>query len=241
MRAETRHQLKQDRFSRTTMEVAEKTMDWSAAHQSPLIVGGLILVIVAAAVAGGWYYLSQQDEQASVGLSQAVRTLDMPLRPAGTPAQPEFPSFASAKERATQAHKEFQAVVDKYPHTRSGEIARYFVGLTSSDLGDTAAAERELKAVAGSSKGDLASLANFALASVYREEGRNKDAIEIYKKLAANPTSAVAKTTAQLEMAATYQADQQPLEAKRVYEQVQKESPGTDAATTAQQKLNEIK
>jgi len=241
VRAETRHQLKQDRFSRTTMEVAGKTMDWSAAHQSKLIVGGIILVIAVAAGVGGWYYLDQQDQKASAALSQAVRTLDTPLRPAGVPPQPDSPSFASAEERAREAHKGFQAVADKYPRTRSGEIARYFVGVTSSDLGDNAAAERELKAVAGSRSGDLASLANLALAAVYRKEGRNKDAIEIYKKLAAAPTRVVAKTTAQLEMAATYQADQQPMEAKRIYEQVQKESPGTEAATTASQKLNEIK
>ena len=241
MRAETRHQLKQDRFSRTTIEVAGKTVDWSVEHRTTLIVGSLIVLIVAAAGVGGWYYMDQQDQQASSALSQAVRTLDTPVRPAGTPPQPDSPSFASAKERATDARKQFQAVVQKYSHTRSGDFARYFVGTTSADLGDTATAERELKAVAASSKPDVSALATFALASVYRRENRNKDAIEIYKQLEAKPSTTVSKAAAQLEMAATYQAAQQPLEAKRIYEQVQKENPGTEAANTAQQKLTEIK
>jgi TolA-binding protein len=223
------------------MEVAGTTWDWSVANQGKLIVGGLILLIAAAAGFGGWYYMDQKDQQASVALGSAIRTLDTPLRPTGTPAQPDSPSFASAKERDTEARKQFQAAANKYPNTRSGEFARYFVGVTSSDLGDYATAQRELKAVAGSRNADISSLAGFALASVDRQEGRNKDAIEIYKKLAASPTRTVAKTTVQLEMAAAYQADQQPLEAKRVYEQIQKENPGTDAATDATQKLNEMK
>ena len=65
------------------------------------------MVVIAAAVAGGWYYLSAQDEKASFDLSQAVRTLDTQIRPAGMPAQPDFPSFASAKERSDAAKRRF--------------------------------------------------------------------------------------------------------------------------------------
>ena len=43
MRAETRHQMKQDRFSKATFEAAEKTIHWSQEHQSKLIAGLLPL------------------------------------------------------------------------------------------------------------------------------------------------------------------------------------------------------
>ena len=111
-------------------------------------MGALILAVVLAAGFGGWYYLNQQDQKASVLLNQAVRTMDTQLRPAGAPAEPDLPSFASAKERTTEAHKQFQAIVDQYPHTRTAEFAHYFLGLTSYQLGDNAAAERDLKSVA---------------------------------------------------------------------------------------------
>ncbi len=241
MRAETRRQLKEDRFSRATIDAAEATAHWSAEHQSKLLAGGIALVVVIAAAIGLWYHFDQQDQKAGVDLSRALRTLDTQIRPAGTPAEPDFPSFASDKERATEAHKQFQAIVDQYPHTHSAEIAHYFVGRTSADLGDNAAAEREFKDVASSGNKDLSSLAQLALASVYRTTGRNKDAIEIYKKLADKPTNSVGKATAQLELADTYQADQQPVEAKRIYEQVQKENPSTQAAQIAAAKLTEIK
>ncbi len=241
MRAETRHQLKQDRFSKATLDAAEKTVHWTVEHQSKLAGGGLAVALVVAAALGIWYYLNQQDQKASAELSQAVRTLETPVRPQGVPAEPGFPSFPSAKERSTAARKQFQTIVDKYPHTRSGEIGRYFLGLTSADLGDNAAAERNLRQVASSHNADLAALGKFALASVYRNTHRTKEAIDLYKQLMDKPAQTVSKAMAQLELAATYQADQQPLEAKRIYEQVQKESPASEAAQLAQQRLTQLK
>ena len=93
MRAETRHQLKTDAFSRVTMEAAEKTAHWSAEHKDTLAVAIVVAALIVAAVAGGWYYLSMQNEKASFDMSEAVRTLDAQLRPAGTPEQPGIQSF----------------------------------------------------------------------------------------------------------------------------------------------------
>ncbi len=44
MRAETRHQLKQDRFSQATFGAAEATVHWTVEHKSKLVVGGVALV-----------------------------------------------------------------------------------------------------------------------------------------------------------------------------------------------------
>jgi TolA-binding protein len=241
VRAETRHQLKQDRFSRVTIDAAERTAHWSVEHKNKLIVAAIVVAAVVAAVVGSWYYLGQQDQKASLDMSVAVRTLNTPVRPPNMPAQPDAPSFASVAERATAAHQQFQAIVDKYPHTHSAEFAHYFLGLTSADLGDNASAEREFQKVISSANSDMAALAKMALASVYRNTGRNKQAIELYKELAAKPTTTVGKSAAQMELAATYQADNQPLEAKRIYETIQKENPATEAAQLASTKLQQLK
>jgi len=241
VRAETRHQLKQDRFSRATIDAAERTAHWSVEHKNRLIIAAAAVVLVAVVIAGSWYYLNQQDQAASVEMSQAVRTLNTPVRPPNIPPQAEAPSFASSAERATAAHKQFQAIADKYPHTHSADFAHYFLGLTAADLGDKTSAERELQKVASSSNSDLAALAKMALASVYRNSGRSKQAVDLYKQLAAKPTSTVGKVTAELEMASTYQADNQPLEAKRLYQTIQKENPASEAAQMASAKLQELK
>lgn len=241
MRAETRHQLKQDTFSRVTIGAAEKTAHWSVEHRNTLLVGLVAVILIVAAVAGGWYYLSAQDEKASFDLSQAVRTLEAQLRPAGAPEQPGVPSFTSAKGRSEAAKKQFQAIVDKYPHTRTADMAHYFLGVTSATAGDNAAAEVNFKAVASSGNKELASVAKLALASLYGSSNRTKDAVAIYQELINHPTASVSKATAQLQLADLYQATNQPLDAKRIYEQIKKDNPGPEAVQIATQKLTELK
>ncbi len=241
MRAETRRQLKQDAFSRITIGAAEKTAHWSVEHRNTLIVSVLAAILVAAAGVGGWYYLSAQNEKASFDLAQTVRTLDTPLRPAGAPAQPDAPSFASPKERSDAARKQLQAIVDKYPHTRSADMARYLLGTTAADAGDSAVAESDFKQVVSSGSRELASLAKLALASLYGNTNRTKDAVALYQELINKPTLSVSKVTAQLQLAELYQDTNQPLDAKRLYEQIKKDNPSTEAGQLATQKLTELK
>ena len=241
MRAETRHQLKQDAFSRATIDAAERTAHWTVEHRSTLIISSIIAVVVIAAVTGGWFYLSTQDEKASMELSQAVRTMDTPLRPSGTPAQPDFTTFTSAKERNEAARKQFQAIVDKYPHTQTADMAHYLLGVTASNLGDNTAAEKNLKEVVSSGSRDLSSIAKFALASLYGQTNRTKEAIALYQELINKPTTSVTKVTAQLQLADLYQNSNQPLDAKRIYETIKKENPTGEAGQIATQKLAALK
>jgi predicted negative regulator of RcsB-dependent stress response len=240
VRAQVRHQLKEDAFSRVTLQAAEKTAHWSVEHQKTLIIAGLIAVVVLGLGFGGWYYLSTQEEKASLDLSTAVRTLDVPLRPASQPAQPDFPTFTSAKERNETAHKQFQAIVDKYPHTRSADMAHYFVGVTDADMGDTAAAERSYKDVASSGNRELSSVAKLALAALYGNTNRVKDAIALYQELINKPTMSVSKVMAQLQLAELYQASNQPIDAKKLFEQIKKENPTGEVSQLVTQKLTDL-
>lgn len=241
MRAEARHQLKQDKFTRTTIQVAEQTVHWTVEHQGRLIVAAVVLVLIILAGLGSWYYLEKQNETASADFGKAVAVLDTPVRPAGMPAQPDFPSFASASERATEARKQFQAVIDKNPHTHAADFSHYLLGTTAASIGDNATAERELKTVAGYHDQDLSSLAKMALASVYRNESKTQDAVNLYKQLIDKPTRSVNKVSAELALADTYQALGNNADAKKLYEQLKKESPTGSAAQIATEKLQALK
>lgn len=241
MRAETRHQLKSDRFTRATIGAAEATAHWTVEHKSKVITSVAVALVVLAAVGGTWYYLSQQDAKANVELGAAVRTLQTQIRPAGTPETPNIPSFASAEDRATAAKKQLQAIVDQYPHTRTADVARYLLGTTAIEVGDNATAEKELKDVAGNGNRDVSSLAKLALASLYGNLNRTKDALDLYKQLIDKPSDTVGKVTAQLQLAQLYESSQQPTEAKKIYEQVVKENPKTEAEQLAQTKLQALK
>jgi TolA-binding protein len=241
VRAETRHQLKQDAFSRATIGVAEKTADWTVEHRSTLIIGSIVAVLLIAGFIGGYYYLNAQDEKASLDLSVAVRTMDTPLRASGTPEQPDFPTFTSSGERAKAAQKQFQAIVDKYPHTRTADMAHYFLGVTARMQNDNATAERDFKDVAAKGNREVAAVAKDALASLYGETNRTKDAAALYQDLINKPTTSVSKVTAQLQLAELYQNSNQPLDAKRIYEQVKKENPANEAGQLATEKLAALK
>ena len=236
MRADVRHQLKEDRFREVTAESAH----WAVEHRSTVIKAGIALLLALGLGVGGWLYVNHRDELASADLSKAVRTYNTPLRPANSPEQPGFPSFTSINERSKKAHEQFQAIADRYSYTKSGEFARYFAGLTAMDMGANAAAEQTLKKVADGSSNDLSSLAKMALAALYRDTNRDTQAIDLYKQLTDKPSSTVSKQTAQLELAGLYAAKQQPKEAQRIYEQLQKENPNTEFAALASAKLQEL-
>ena len=150
------------------------------------------------------------------------------------------PASPPPKSAPQAAQKQFQAIVDKYPHTRTADMAQYFLGVNAVTLSDNAAAERHFKEVASKGNREVAAVAKSALASLYGQTNRTKDAVALYQELINKPTASVGKVTAQLQLAELYQNSKQPLEAKRIYEQIKKDNPGNEAGQFATQKLAEL-
>lgn len=221
MRAEARRRLKQDKFAENVAETYAETYSWALEHRNLLIAGGAALILIVLAVVGGFTYMQRRDAQASEALGAALRIYQAPVLPPGTPAEVAGPTFNSAAERSRAAHAEFVKVANDYPHTNSGHMARYFVGVTSADLGDYTSAESDLKAAIDSGSADVSALAKMALASVYRSTNRLSQAVDLYKQLIASPTGSVPKVAAQLELANTYQPTD-PAEAAKIYAEIAK-------------------
>ena len=218
MRSQTRHQLKEDKFA----QAITQQVDWTVEHRNTILIGlAIILVLV---IAGGLYWKSakEKDEQASLALGNALRTYNAPLRNAGQPIPPEMKSFANAKERSEAAEKEFQKIADDYSSTRNGKYARYLAGVAAMEAGDNKKSEESLKQVAQSGDKDLSALAKFALASLYASQGKDSDAVQMYKEVIQADAHAVPKTTAQLELASYYEGKNNPAEAVKIYEEIQK-------------------
>ena len=237
MRSYTRHQLKQDSFRTSTTE----TISWAVEHRSTVTASVVAVVVILAVLIGGWAYVNYRDQQASSELAGAIQKYDAPIRPAGTPATPEMLSFGSIQERAKAANTDFTHIAGKYSFTQSGRVARYFAGITLHEMGDNAAAEKNLKEVANSRYKEIASLAKLALASIYHDTNRDPQAIEIYKQLADHPTVSAGKTTAQFLLAALYEENNQPDQARKLYQQMQKENPSSQAGQMASQRLQALK
>lgn len=237
MRSYTRHQLKQDAFTTSTAE----TISWAVENRSKVTAAIIVVVVILAILAGGWGYINYRDQQARGELAQALDKYGAPIRPAGAPATPDFQTFASVQERAQVTNAEFNRIADKYTFTQSAEIARYFAGVTAHDLGNAAAAEKDLQEASSSRYHEIASLAKFALAQIYHDTNRNTQAIDLYKELADHPTVSVGKNTAQFALASLYESMARPDDARHIYEQMQKESPASPVAQMAGQKLQALK
>lgn len=236
MRSYARHQLKQDAFAASTAE----TISWAVDNRSKLVAAGTVVIVILALVIGGWAYINYRDQQARQQLSAAIEKFNQPVRPAGMAATPDLPSYGSSEERAKATNAEFVRIADKYSHTQSAAVARYFAGVTARDLNDNGTAEKDFEEVAGSRYPEIASLAKFALAAVYHDIGKNSQAVDQYKQLIDHPTVSVGKSSAQFALASLYRSTGKPDEARHIYEQMQKESPGTMVAQMAGQRLQEM-
>lgn len=234
MRTETRHRLKEDPFA----ESARETVDWARDHSINLVGGVVVATVIIALALGGWTYYEKRETQANLELGQGLRTMGATIAAERAPGMGETYPTAQAREQA--AEKKFQGVVGRYGWTHAGKMAAYMIGAARMQAGDNAGAERQFKQIAASNNQDLASLANMALASIYASNGKQADAIAIYKGLMDKPARTVSKAEAQFQLAALY-APTQPKEAMKIYQQMQAEDPTGAVAQVAMMKMAALK
>ncbi len=230
--SQTRHALKQDKFVQTTQE----SVGWITEHRAALLRYSIptVVLIVLAVVAGILY--SQRTSAAKVLLGQGIDVYSSPLLPPGAPAQAG--AYASAADRARAAAKLFQQVTDQYGMLPVAAKAHYFLGLADEDLGNMSGAESELQKAAGSWNGNLSSLANYALAGLYHQTGRDAQAIALYQQLGnGKGTTAVPSYNAELALADLYNAQGKKDQAKALWAKIKDQDKGGAAAEIAAQKL----
>jgi tetratricopeptide (TPR) repeat protein len=231
---QTKAALKQDKFVSTTTH----GLEWASEHrQSVIRNGGIALAAIVALVLSGVIYNSRSDA-ASAAFGAAMQAYQTPLAQPGQEAPPGVKTYASAAERAKAANAQFLDVANKYGMTPSGKNARYFAGLTEIEMGQTQQAEDTLKQVAGGWNGELAALAKYALAELYRNSGRNDQAVDLYKELMKKPTTTVPAGMAQLALADLYQVEGKTDLAKKELADLKDKDAKGPAGAIAAQKLN---
>ena len=234
MDQQTKAALKQDNFVTTTSH----GLEWASANRKSVIVTvSLLLAAIIIAVAVG-VFAHQRSEAASVAFGQAMEVYQSPISAPGQPPMPGVKTFPSVAERAKAANALFAPVASKYGSTDAGKNARYFTGLTYMEQGQTQTAETTLKAVADSWDSQLAALGKFALADLYRQTGRNPQAVELYNQLTSKPTDAIPAGLAQIQLAELYTAEGKIDQAHKIYAQLKDKDAKGVAGVIAAQKLN---
>ena len=231
---QTRQALKHDQFVDTT----QHGLEWASHHRRSIILTGAIVAALIAIIGIAGFVYNGRSDKASIAFGEAMQAYQTPLAAPGQPVPPGVKTFSSAADRAKAANQLFLQTADSYGMTPSGRLARYFAGLTYLEAGNNASAEGTLKQVASGWNSDLSSLAKLAMAQLYRQTGRDQQAIDLYNDLTAHPTSSVPAGTAQLQLADLYEAENKPELAKKVYATLKDKDSKGPAGMIAQQKLN---
>ncbi|MFT4114898.1 tetratricopeptide repeat protein [Silvibacterium sp.] len=232
MDTQTRHALKQDGFA----EATASSIGWIETNRSTVIRLAILVVVVAAlAIAGAVIYNSRSDKADNL-FGEAMDVYNTALQAPGQPALPNTPVYKTAADRSKAANPLFVQVADNYSFFETGKNAAYFAGLTYIDLNQTASAEKELQKASDAHDSDIASLSKMALAGLYRQTGRESQAIDVYNDVIKHPTTAVPESAAKLELASLYETSN-PALAKKLYAEIKDKDKGSAAAQIATQKL----
>jgi predicted negative regulator of RcsB-dependent stress response len=227
----TRHSLKQDRFAKATAS----SMNWVSGHRSGVVRWVVVAVVVVVAGAAGLIYLNWCSGKADTALGAALDTYNAPLAQPGAPAMSGV--YTAASDRAKAANQQFVAVARQYGWLAEGAKAHYFAGVTYEELGNSAAAETELKTAAGAWDRNLSNLAKLALAGLYHQENRDAEAIALYNALASKPSETVPAAVAQLDLADLYAEQGKTEQARKLWAAVKDADKDGMAGSIATQKL----
>jgi predicted negative regulator of RcsB-dependent stress response len=196
-------------------------------------IGAAVVIVLGV---GFLIFWNVQESAAETALGQALDIYTAPLAQPGAPV--EKGTYTTVAERAKAANEQFKAVADKYGWLTEGSKARYFQGVTEQELGQTAAAEGDLKKVADSWNRNLSNLAKIALASIYHQTGRDQQAIDLYNEIIAKPSETVTAGVAQLDLADLYAATGKEAQAKALWAKLKDSDKDGAAGSIAAQKLS---
>jgi predicted negative regulator of RcsB-dependent stress response len=228
-----RKDLKKDEIRETFVHGFESI----ASHQQALWLVVAAALVVALAVFGWNSYARSQTAKASAALDDAMKVFQARVRAPGDVIDPTELSYLDEKNKFTDANKKFLGVAGQYGRTKPGQVARYYAGLSEVQLKQYSDAEKNLSQVVSGGDESLASLAKFQLASIYLQENKGAQAVELYKQLSDKPSVFVPKPMAMLALA-NYYRKTDPAQATKLYNQVKQEFP--DAAQQADQGLEQI-
>jgi predicted negative regulator of RcsB-dependent stress response len=228
---QTRHALKQDKFAAATAS----SMSWLSGHRSGILRWVITAAIILVVLVGALVFWNMKTGAADRALGAALDLYTTPLAVPGAP--PEKNVYTTSADRAKEANREFVAIAKDYSWLPQGGRAHYFAGVTYQELGQTASAESELKTAADSWDRNLSNLAKVALAGLYRQTGRDAQAIELYNQVAAKPSITVPATVAQLDLADLYSSTGKQDQARALWAKVKDSDKDGMAGSIASQKL----
>jgi TolA-binding protein len=239
MKAQERHQLKQNEFAQTAARVA-------GALQENRQRAGLIAIVVIAilAIGGGWWWWNRRTNNLAggeFGIGMAIAR--SPITPASTlpSAVQATGTFSSEGARHEAALKQFEKAATEYPSTAAGIAARYHAGLELLGLGRFADAEKSFQQVIDrGGAGIYGPSAKLAMAESLSQQGKYDDAIKRLTDLAGDRDGALPVDGILMQLARTNVKAGKTQDARAAYKRVVDEFPDSLYANDARQQLTHL-
>lgn len=236
MKAQERHQLKQNEFARTAARVA-------AALQANRDRAGLIAIVAIAVIAiggGWWWWTSRTNNLAGGEFGIGMAIARSPITPPSTlpSAVQATGTFSTEAARSEAALKQFEKAASEYPSTAAGIAARYHAGLEQMALGRFADAERSfLQVIDKGGSSIYVPSARMALAETLSQQGKYDDAIKRLTDLSGDRDGALPVDGILMQLARTNAKAGKTQDAKATYKRVVDEFPDSMYADDARQQL----
>jgi len=228
---QTRHALKGDKFAQAT----KTSVSWISGHRSGVLRWAITAAVVVLLGIGSLIFWNLRSAAADAALGTALDTYSAPLAAPGAPTEKGV--YATAHDRSKAANQQFVAVAQQYDWLPQGAKAHYFAGVTDQELGQTAAAESDLKAASNAWDRNLSNLAKLALAGLYHQSGRDAQAIDLYNAITVKPSETVSAGVAQLDLADLYAATGKHDQARALWAKLKDSDKDGAAGSIAAQKL----
>jgi len=218
----TRHELKEtDEITSSLHKFTELAYE----RKKEIIAAGAALLIIIVAVAGWRLYSANRNAAAQTQLSHAINAYN-------------DPNIKSDKERYEKALAEAQKTHDSYRSLPAGAIAQYYMAMSQEGLGDTAKAVENLQQVVQNSDQQIAGVAKFGLAGIYKKHGELQKAEDLYKQI--YEKGGFSKSAAVFELAKLSEAGNKIDDAKNYYQKIVSEFPDSPFRQDADQALKRL-
>jgi len=236
MKAKERHELKQNEFAETAMQVVQ----WMTANREKAIGLGILIAVVVAGVGGYAWWRNSTNNQAGALLGVAAAIAQAPIAPAPTvPGATQqagtYPSEAARLDAALPAYEE---VVSKYPGTAAALTARYAIATELLDGGRASEAEQkflEVEQAAGSSL--YGPLARLGRGQALVGQAKYDEAIALLTELAADRSSQLPLDGVLVQLARASAKAGRIDDARAAFRRIVDEFPASTYAAEARQEL----
>jgi tetratricopeptide (TPR) repeat protein len=213
--------------------VVERAKDFWARYNRPVVIACAIIILVGGGYLGYKKFYKEPEEQKA---SDAMFKAESYHRNALLSPNPD--SLAKLALNGDGANMGFVRVISKFKGTDAANIAKLYAGECYLILGDNANAAKYLKDFKTSSN-IFQARAYKLLADAYADLGKNKDALEYYKK-AANYFKEDAENSSEALFLAAYLAQTKMNDTKQaieLYKELKDKFPNTQRGNDADKYL----